>query len=442
MQQQPRLPLWFLVVNWALILFAFLLGTYLGSQRRTQLPEPQRTALELVYNEVLDSYIEPQDERELIERAITGMVDGLDKYSRYIPPVEVPEYIERTDGNYEGIGAKILTHGDTVVVHYPFPDGPAANAGLLPGDELLAIDDTLLDSEETRGNVLKLLRGPANSSVKVRLQRGDEEQTITIPRGSVQLSCVKWTHLIDPEQGLGYLHLTGFHSTSAQQIFDAIESLEQQGELRGLIIDLRNDGGGSLDQCIDIARAFIPEGIITTQKKREPEPDEVYRAKPKECRWPELPLVMLVNEGSASASEVLSGALQDHKRAVVVGKRTHGKGYVNTVFSWQDYDFKLKLTTGSYRTPNGRNIERNHSTAATPADKEKGGIAPDIDVPLTSEEFLAVASALRAIEPPKQYLAGYEAVAKKHDLEVERPPTTETDKQLKAALKALQDRTK
>jgi len=437
MQQQPRLPLWFLVVNWALILFAFLLGTYLGSQRRTQVPEPQRTAFELVYNEVLDSYIEPQDKRELVERAISGMVDGLDKYSRYIPPVDVPEYVEATDGNYEGIGAILQSHGDTVVVHYPLPEGPAAAAGLLPGDELMAVDDEQLDTKEERTNISKLLRGPANSSVQLRIRRPDGEHTITVARGSVRIPCVKWTHMIDPDQGIGYLHLTGFHSTAAQQMFDAIESLEEQGELRGLIIDLRNDGGGSLDQCIAIARAFIPEGIITTQKKREPQPDEVYRARSHECRWPELPLVMLVNEHSASASEVLSGALQDHKRAVVVGKRTHGKGYVNTVFSWENYDFKLKLTTGSYRTPNGRNIERNHSTSATPADKDKGGIAPDVEVTLTNDEFLAMTNTLRAMEPPKQFLAGYEAVAKKHDFEIERPPTPTTDKQLKAAVEAL-----
>ena len=428
MQQQPRLPLWFLVVNWALILFAFLLGTFLGGMRRVELPEPQRTAFELVYQEVLESYIEPQDEHELLERAISGMVDGLDKYSRYIPPIEVPDYVERTDGNYEGIGAKILPGDDLVLVHYPFPDGPAAKAGLLPGDEVLAVDDTVLDSTEKRRNVLDLIRGPADSSVRIRVKRDDGELTITVPRGSVRIPCVKWTHMIDEERGLGYLHLSGFHSNSDKQVRDAIASLEAEGKLRGLILDLRNDGGGSLDQCIDIARAFIPEGIITTQKKREPEPDEVWRAKPEDCRWPELPLVVLVNENSASASEVLSGALQDHERAVIVGRRTHGKGYVNTVFSWGDYDFKLKLTTGSYRTPKGRNIERNHSTTATPADKEKGGIAPDVDVPLTTEEFVTVRNRLAAIDPPQQFLERYEAVAKKHDFEVERPrPPTPTN---------------
>jgi carboxyl-terminal processing protease len=440
MQQQPRLPLWFLVVNWALILSAFMFGTYLGGRRAIELPDPQRSALELVFHEVLASHIEPPNEHELIERAISGMVNDLDEYSHYYPPEDVPSYDERSSGQYEGIGAKMVTHEDVVVVHYPFPGGPAEAAGLLPGDILRVVDGTPLSTPEARGNAVNLVRGQAGSTVTLRVERNGAEVELQIPRSSVQRPCVKWTHYINADQGLGYIHLTDFHPTAAAQVIAAIESLERTGTLRGLILDLRFDGGGSLDQCLDIARAFLPSGIIATQKRRNA-PDEVYQTIPSQCRWPELPLVLLVNEGSASASEVLAGALQDHRRAVVVGMRSHGKGYVNTVYSWRNHDFKLKLTTGSYRTPNGRNIERNQSTRGTEAHKDVGGIAPDIEVATTPEQLQAIGLVLRSsIEPPKQFREAYAKVAVQYGFEVEQPPQASKDPQFAAAIEALQKR--
>ena len=242
MQQQPRLPLWFLVVNWALILFAFAIGTYLGNSRSGELPPAQRSALEIVYNEVLQSHIEPPEGPELLERAIAGMVRGLDEYSRYIPPSDVPNYDERSSGNYEGIGAKIMTHGDEVVLHFPFPGGPADAAGLRPGDQVLAVDGTPLDPEEVRARDIERVRGPANASVRLLIQRNDAELEIEVPRGSVRRPCVKWPHMVDEADGIGYVYLTDFHPTAAEQLFDAIASLEQGGKLRGLILDLRGDG--------------------------------------------------------------------------------------------------------------------------------------------------------------------------------------------------------
>ena len=440
MQQQPRLPLWFMVVNWALILSAFVFGSYLGGRRAGTLPDPQATALKIVYQEVLKSHIEPPDEHELLERAISGMVDGLDEYSRYIPPVEVPEYDERSSGNYEGIGAKMVTHDDAIVVHYPFPGGPAEKAGIKPGDRILAVDGTEMVDQELRSKAVELIRGPANSLVTLLIDRNGEELEIKVPCSSVQRPCIKWPHYFDKDNGLAYLYLTDFHPTSAEQTFKAMAAFEAQADLRGLILDLRYNGGGSLDQCLGIARAFLSEGIIATQKHRNG-PDEVYDTVPAECRWPDLPLVLIVNENSASASEVLSGALQDHRRALIVGMRTHGKGYVNTVYSWKNHDFKLKLTTGSYRTPNGRNIERNQTTKITSADKDEGGIRPDVKVDATLEEQQMMIKVLRSsIEPPKQFREEYAAVAKRYNFEVEHPPIPSEDPQFAAAIEALRKR--
>ena len=159
--------MWFLVANWALIVAAFVLGTLLAGRRSDEfeLPEPQRSALEIVYHEVLQSHIEPPDEHELLERAIQGMVDGLDRYSRYIPPREVPRYQENSTGQYQGIGASIQRHDDALVVHFPFPGGPADTAGLLPGDVLIAIDGNSLADQEN-SSFIEMLRGPPTPRCK------------------------------------------------------------------------------------------------------------------------------------------------------------------------------------------------------------------------------------------------------------------------------------
>ena len=439
MQQQPRLPLWFLVVNWALIIAAFATGTYLGGRRAAPLPEPQRTALEIVFHEVLKSHIEPPEEHELMERAIAGMVDGLDEYSRYIPPANVPRYDEASSGQYSGIGAVITELGGEVVVHFPFEGSPAEAAGLLPGDVLLAVDGEQLDTPEERRDVAKLVRGEAATEVALSVRRGDAQLEVAVERGDVQRPCVKWAHFVDADAGLGYVYLADFHPTAAAQLFEAVRALSEQRELRGLILDLRYDGGGSLDQCIEIARGFVKEGVIATQQRRAGE-DEVYEAAPDAVQWPEMPLVVLVNAQSASASEVLSGALQDHERAAIIGVRTHGKGYVNTVYSWKDRAFKLKLTTGSYRTPSGRNIERNHSTDANPADDEKGGIFPDVPVEVDEETDARLYRALHEIEVPAAYLERFRALAAQHDLKVAAPLRPDQDPQLEAALAALRER--
>lgn len=436
MQQQPRLPLWFLVANWVLVVAAFAAGVHLGRARASELPEPQRTALEIVYHEVLASYIEPVDEHELVERAIAGMVDGLDDYSRYIPPTRVAGFDESSSGNYSGVGAVITELGDEVVVHFPFEDSPAERAGLLPGDVILAVDGEVVDTAAERRDIAALVRGRADTVVRLSIRRGDEERTLEVTRGDVQRPCVKWAHYADADAGLGYVYLADFHPTAAAQLSEAIRSLEAARTLRGLVLDLRFDGGGSLEQCLEIARLFLSGGVIATQHRRNGD-DEVYEAAPGGARWPDLPLVLLVNEQSASASEVLAGALQDHDRAVVVGARTHGKGYVNTVYSWKDQDFKLKLTTGSYRTPSGRNIERNHATGDNPADPENGGIAPDVAAPVDEATNSRLYRSLHETPVPDRYATAFARLAARHGLDVPSPPRAADDPQLEAALEQL-----
>ncbi len=440
MEQQPRLPLWFLVANLALIAIAFALGLQFGGRSTADLPAEQLTALAVVHREILLSHVDPQDAAALLENAIQGMVRGLDPYSRYVPPADVASYEEDNTGHYEGIGADFATHGEQVVLHFPLAGGPAERAGLRPGDVLLAVNDTALDTAEQRARVIELVRGPRDQTVRLRLRRDGKLLEVTLQRGDVQRPCVKWAHALDAPSGLGYVHLTDFHPGASLQLIAAIDALSQRGPLRGLVLDLRWNSGGSLDECVAIARAFLPSGLIVLQQRRGSEEVERHEATPEQCRFPTLPLVVLVNESSASASEVLAGALQDHERAAIVGQRTHGKAYVNTVYTWKNLAFRLKLTTGKYRTPKGRDIERNHKASSAEA-AQSGGIAPDVVVAPTAEQQASVLKTLRQSEPPAAYREAFTVVAAQYGVTVPAPPTVGVDPQLAAALAALHTRT-
>ncbi|HEX5053915.1 MAG TPA: S41 family peptidase [Planctomycetota bacterium] len=457
MEQQPRLPLWFLVANWALVVGALAVGWTLGSRHIADLPEPQNTALQLVYNEILKAHVDPQDGQELLDHAIAGMVKGLDPYSQYVAPSEVRAYDEANTGHYEGIGVRLDQHGDDMVIYYPFPDGPAERAGVLPGDRILAVDGhelAAMPQQARQQETARLVRGPADTEVRLRLARDDgaaaTQVELTVRRGGVQQASTKWVRMLDAEAGLGYVYVSDFHKGVAREIDEAIASLGRTGDrtdaLRGLVIDLRFDGGGVLDECVAIARSFIGSGTIVSQRRRGSEVIEAFDAKPELCRFPDLPLVVLVNEGSASASEVLAGALQDHGRAAIVGVRSYGKGYVNTVYSWKD--FRLKLTTGQYFTPNGRSIDRHHrplghggaSNGDGTPPREAGGIEPDVEVRVTKEQREAIGGVLSDFEPPARYLAAFTAVAEKYGAKVPGPPQAATDPQLEQALATLRER--
>lgn len=438
MQQQPRLPLWFLLVNWALIVGAFVLGLLVGGRGTSFLPEPQRAAFEMVQREILKSHVSPPTPNELIENALVGMVGELDPYSRYVPPRELAKYLEQNTGNYQGIGCEVRYTADAAVLFFPMPGSPAEKAGVQPGDLLVAVDGKELASDELRRRAAEFIRGPADSEVRLRVRRGDATRELVARRAEVNKPCVRWTQWLDREQGLGYLHLSDFHPTCEQQVLDAIAGLERERPLRGLVFDLRFDGGGNLDQCIEIARAFVPSGVIVQQKQRGDVVTETHSAAPAKCRYGALPLVVLLNEHSASASEVLAGALQDHQRAAIVGVRSYGKGYVNTVYTWKDHDFRLKLTTGRYVTPNGRDIER-HFHKGTAADAA-GGIAPDVEVKVDAAAKEVLHRALAESPVPPAHREAVATVAQQHGLPFPEGPTVAKDPQLAQALTTLRER--
>jgi carboxyl-terminal processing protease len=448
MQQQPRLPLWFLVANWALVVAAFFLGVMLGRRGKLQLPEPQATALQLIHAEILQSHVDPHDGHELLDVAIGAMVHGLDNYSMYVPPSRVAAYDEDNSGHYEGVGLLMTQQGDDIVVQYPFPGGPADRAGVLPGDRLVAVDGVLLAAEppaQRNDAASRLVRGEAGTEVHLRVARDDGIVEMAMQRSDVQTSAVKWAHFADPEAGLGYVHLSDFQPSISDRITAALTELRQQHELNGLVLDLRADGGGSLDECVSLARTFLRRGTIVTVRRRGSEVVEAFEAKPESCEYPDLPLVLLVAQHSASASEVLAGALQDHGRAAIVGARTFGKGFVNTAYTWKGLDFRLRLTTAHYYTPNGRDLDSHLKGPRTPANStpavpETGGIVPDVAVEIGANARQRVQAVLKNPEPPAKHLAAFTAVAARYGFDVPAPPSAATDVQLAQALATLRER--
>lgn len=440
MQPSARVPLWFLFANWLLIVGAFAMGCWLS--RRSDLPEPQFTALQVVLQEIERSHVEPQDPGKLLDVAIKAMA-SFDHYGQYVPAGEVDNYVESTTGNYEGIGIAPLFVDGRLYVKFPFADGPADAAGLRPGDEIVAIDGERVATLAATGNARiteTKIRGVAGTSVQLQIARaGSELRTVAIERAAVHKPCVKWAHRLDPAAGLGYVLVTDFHPGADQELAAALATLgTEPGGLRGLILDLRFDAGGYLDACVAMANLFIARGTIVTVRKRGNVIEKQHEADPGRCRFPDLPLVVLVNRDSASASEVLTGALQDHGRATVVGELTYGKGMVNTVFTYKNLDFRLKVTTGRYFTPNGRNLEGQF--ARQRPDEHKGGIEPDRPVRLEERAELAVRTAMAEPEPPARYRDEVAALVQRHEL---RPPgivPPADDAQLAAALAALRER--
>ncbi|MFN7670640.1 MAG: S41 family peptidase [Planctomycetota bacterium] len=450
MERHAPLPWWFFVANWVLVAAALWLGVKLGERMASPagvvaaLPRAELEALAIVHRQIVASHVDPQDPAELLQRAIDGMVRSLDPYSRYVPPREAAQYTERNSGTYVGIGADFRTFGDEVVLMFPLAGGAAERAGLQPGDVLLAVDDVALTTPELRARIAERVRGASGTTVRLRLRRGEAELAVALARGEVHRPCVAWAHRLPGEDGLGYVCLGDFQPDAADEVLAAIDALQQDGPLRGLALDLRGNGGGSLAACVALARAFVPDGLIVTQTRRDTEIVERFEAKADACRFPSLALTLLVDEGSASASEVLAGALQDHGRAAIVGERTHGKGCVNTVYTWQDRPFQLKLTTGRYRTPAGRDIERRMGRDDAGGDEAKasavGGIVPDVAVGMTEAERQAARGALRAIAPPAAHRAAYEQLAQRLGLPAPTPPRAGDDPQLAAAVATLRAR--
>ncbi|WP_426020550.1 S41 family peptidase [Brevundimonas sp. DWR2-3-1b1] len=319
---------------------------------------------------VEQAYVVPVDNKKLIEAALAGMMTALDPHSNYLPPSNYDELRERTEGQYSGVGLTISADGGMVKVISPMDDSPAAKAGVQAGDVISSIEGQNA-AGLTVSQVSEKLRGEVGTSVKVTFLRdGEDPLEVVLTREVIKVQSVTGR----VEGDFGYLRVSTFNENTGRELNEAIAKIKaEKPGVKGYVLDLRNNGGGLLNAAIDVSDAFLERGEIVSQRGRKPEQIQRYSAKPGDIAGG-LPLVVLVNYGSASASEIVAGALKDHQRATVVGLTSFGKGSVQTVIPLrQGQDGALSITTARYYTPSGASIQ-------------KIGIEPDLEVARSEAE--------------------------------------------------------
>ncbi|MBI5287306.1 MAG: S41 family peptidase [Deltaproteobacteria bacterium] len=313
---------------------------------------------------VQDNYTEEVDPKTLIYGAIKGMLQNLDPHSSFLTPEDYKEMQVETKGVFGGIGIEIGIRDGALTVISPIEDTPAFRVGVKAGDRIVKIGDKPT-KDMSLTDAVKLMRGPKGTKVTLWIMREGfkEPMEFVITRDIIEVKSVKYRLL---EEGFGYIRLVQFQERTAHDLDDALAKLgSRQGRLKGLILDLRNNPGGLLTQAVEVSDRFLEAGLVVYTKGRAPNQEMKFEAKP-EGTHPGYPMIVLVNGGSASASEIVAGALQDHKRAVILGTPTFGKGSVQTIIPLTDGS-ALRVTTSKYYTPSGRSIQAK-------------GIEPDIIV--------------------------------------------------------------
>lgn len=325
-----------------------------------------RAALQEVLDLLKFNYVDTLDVNDIQQEAIEGMLSHLDPHSIYIPPAQVQSVNEDLQGNFEGIGVEFNITNDTVNVAGVIPGGPSAEAGVITGDKIIRVNDSLIAGKKiTNDNIRKLLRGPNGSKVKATMLRDGQLKDITIKRGLIPLLSVDASYMVAP--GTGYIKLNKFSETSYDEFVAAIRKLTQQG-MTSLILDLRQNSGGLLDAATRIADELLEDRqiIVYTQGKAYPRQD--YKTQ-KPGSFEKGPLAILVDEGSASASEILAGAVQDYDRGVIVGRRTFGKGLVQEPFELSNGG-TLRLTIARYYLPSDRSIQKSYKDGRDAYDED------------------------------------------------------------------------
>jgi len=310
-----------------------------------------------VFDKIRNDYVEKPDEAKLIEAAINGMLSSLDPHSSYMDAKAFKDMQVQTKGEFGGLGIEVTQEDGLIKVVTPIDDTPAAKAGILSGDVITAIDDAPTQGL-TLDQAVEKMRGAINSPVKLKIVRGPKKEVkdYTIVRDLIRVQSVR-SHVEDGD--IGYIRITQFTEQTADGVKEAIDKLKTEipgDKFKGYILDLRNNPGGLLDQSIAVVNDFIERGEIVSTRGRTPDETQRFDARPGGDLSGGKPLVVLINGGSASASEIVSGALQDHKRATLIGTRSFGKGSVQTIMPLGQ-DGALRLTTARYYTPSGRSIQ-------------------------------------------------------------------------------------
>ena len=323
-----------------------------------------------VYEHIKGEYVEEIDDQTLLNDAINGMLTKLDPHSGYLKPRDVSSLRDSTSGSFGGIGIEMDVVNGLIEVIAPIDDSPASRAGILAKDVITHVDDQPIRDVSLQ-EAIDLLRGPLGSTVELgivrEVQGKAEELTVALERAVIRVTSVRQEML---PHGVGYLRISQFQNRTGPDLIKVIGNLKAQGQLNGLILDLRNNPGGVLSAAIEVVDAFIDQGLIVSTKGRDEFLDAKYEATTATVLDRE-PIVILINGGSASAAEIVAGALQDHERAVLIGTPSFGKGSVQTILTLEN-NYALKLTTALYYTPNGRSIQ---ATGIQPTIQVSGGEA-------------------------------------------------------------------
>lgn len=308
-----------------------------------------------VYKELNIYYVDEVNPGEIMKTGIDAMLTSLDPYTDYIPESDIEEYRFQTTGQYGGIGALIKTQGEKVLVSEPYETFPAANAGFRAGDEIITVDGRKVSGMDTEA-ASKLLKGQAGTQVKIVTRRAGVETEHTLTRMEIKIPDVPYKGFVDEANKVGYVKLNGFTATAGLDVRNAMKELKDQG-MQKMVLDLRGNGGGLLREAVNIVNLFVPKGEkVVETKGKIAEWDKSYStlSDPLDAT---VPLVVIVDEGSASASEIVAGALQDLDRAVILGDRTYGKGLVQQTRDIV-YNNKVKVTVAKYYIPSGRCIQK------------------------------------------------------------------------------------
>lgn len=377
-----------------------------------------------VFEHVRAQYVEKPDESKMIEAAINGMLQSLDPHSAFLDIKNFRDMQTQTRGEFGGLGIEVTMENGLVKVVTPMDGTPAHRAGIQPNDLI-----THLDDEPVKGLTLEQavdkMRGPVNSSIKLRIDRKGVEKPVevTIVREIISIRNVRAR---TEGEDVGYIRITSFQGErTIEQLRTAIADITKQipaDKLKGYVVDLRNNGGGLLDQAIAVTDAFLDRGEIVSTRGRNPDDTQRHNARPGDLTTGK-PMIVLINGGSASASEIVAGALQDHKRATLLGSRSFGKGSVQTVIPISSFG-ALKLTTARYYTPSGRSIQAK-------------GIAPDIELIQDLPEELKGKVETRGESSLRGHLKAGDEEEEKGGSPAYVPPDPKDDKQLNLALDLL-----
>lgn len=377
-----------------LLLLPFLIASPVRAASQDQTYEQLKTLVD-VLDFIQENYVDEPETRSLIYGAAAGMVRTLDPFSQFMDPDAHRDIKTETEGQYGGLGLRIMIRDEVLTVITPLPGTPVYRAGILPNDRIVEID-----GKSTRDmsleDALKLLKGNPGTKVKLKIMRSPEDggdgpwsnKEFIVSREIVKIESVQsW----EVQKGIGYLRIIEFTARTTEDVASALKQFKKDG-VESLVLDLRNNPGGLLSSAVEVASMFLGESkLIVYTQGRKADSRQDFRAGAS-APHPTLPLVVLVNEGSASGAEIVAGAMQDHKRAVILGMPTYGKASVQSVIPLGDGS-GLRLTVARYYTPSGRSIQRDEK-------KGTGGIVPDLEVPLDDETQAKLAAQFDLVYRP------------------------------------------